>query len=63
MDTSIQLKKYVAMIGEQRVITVLAKNDQDAKDRVSDQLSKPGRYAYLTAWVNAGKVVISEPSN
>jgi len=62
MDT-VTVKQYVAMSGDMRIITVYATDYDDAKNQVINQLSRPGRYMYLQAWIKTGKVIILERSH
>lgn len=53
-----KLYKYVAMIGEMRITSILAKDHNDAVKQAEDALSQAGREFYLKVWVDNGKVVV-----
>lgn len=40
-----------------RIITVLAKDNEDARKKITDQLSHPGRMSILKVWENLGQPV------
>jgi len=39
------------------IISVLARNDEDAKEEVERQLNRHGRRGYYQQWVEGGKIV------
>lgn len=46
--------EYVAIAKDQRIISVLARDYEDAKKQIMKQLSKPGRTAYKEVWIAEG---------
>ena len=51
------MTKYKIMVNGNKVMTVLAKNEDEALVEAKRQLSKPGRYDILNQWVKGGQVV------
>ncbi len=51
------MNMYKVMVNGNKVTTVLAKNENDAKTEAKRQLSKPGRCGILNQWVKGGRVV------
>ena len=52
------MKQYVALDGRgQSIITVAAGDEQEAAERIREQLDRPGRRVYLNKWVEGGAVV------
>jgi hypothetical protein len=52
------MKRYVALDGRGRsIITVVADSEQEAAERIREQLNRPGRRVYLTQWLEGGAVV------
>ncbi len=39
------------------IIGVLADDDEHARERVHEELSKPGRHQYLRQWQDSGEIV------
>ena len=39
------------------IVTVFAENEDQARDKIRDQLDRPGRRGYLKNWIDAGKPV------
>jgi hypothetical protein len=57
------MKRYVALDGRGRsIITVAAGDEQEAAERIREQLDRPGRRVYLTQWLEGGAVVEEKPS-
>ena len=52
------MKRYMALDGRGRsIITVVASDEQEAAERVRDQLDRPGRRVYLAQWLDGGAIV------
>ena len=57
------MKRYVALDGRERsIITVAAGDEQEAAERIREQLNRPGRRAYLAQWLESGRVVEEKTS-
>ncbi len=41
-----------------RIISVLAKDEAEARGKIKEQLSRPGRTGYLSAWEKDGSLII-----
>ena len=50
-------KKYVAMINRMRILSVYAVSEEAAREKVVEQLARPGRSSILFSWRKAGEVV------
>ena len=56
------MKRYMALDGRGRsIITVVASDEQEAAERVREQLDRPGRRVYLTQWLESGAIVKEKP--
>ena len=52
------MKRYVALDGRgQSIITVAAGDEQEAAERIREQLDRPGRRFYLAQWLEGGALV------
>ena len=52
-------KPYVAISQNHRsIITVLARNEDEAREAVREQLNRPGRRAYYNQWKEGGERVV-----
>jgi hypothetical protein len=52
------MKRYVALDGRGRsIVTVAADDEQEAAERIREQLDRPGRRVYLAQWLEGGAVV------
>ena len=52
------MKRYVALDGRGRsIITVVASDEQEAAERIREQLERPGRRFYLAQWLEGGALV------
>ena len=54
------MKRYAAYIGGARVLSVIADTEDEARERVREQLNRPGRRGHLRAWINNGEEVREE---
>ena len=51
--------KFTAVFANgMRIISVLAKNETEARKEITEQLSRPGRTSYLSAWKKDGSLII-----
>ena len=41
-----------------RIISVLAKDEEEARKKIKEQLSRPRRTEYLSAWEKDGSLII-----
>jgi len=41
-----------------RIISVLAENETEARTKITEQLSRPGRTEYLEAWKKEGSLIL-----
>jgi hypothetical protein len=56
------MKRYVALDGRGRsIVTVAAGDEQEAAERIREQLDRPGRRVYLAQWLEGGGVVEEKP--
>lgn len=39
------------------IITVIATSPDEAREKIEEQLNRPGRYGYLQQWIEGGKRV------
>lgn len=54
------MTQYTAVVNQQRIITVIAESEEEARSQVRIELNRnPSRRPYLTAWVNAGEQLIT----
>jgi hypothetical protein len=52
------MKRYAALDGRGRsIITVVASDEQEAAERIREQLERPGRRFYLAQWLEGGATV------
>ena len=52
------MKRYVALDGRGRsIITVVVSDEQEAVERIREQLDRPGRRFYLAQWLEGGALV------
>jgi len=53
------MKTYTAYAFEDgpSIISVGAHGEEEARQKVQEQLDRPGRYGLLVMWVNGGKIV------
>jgi hypothetical protein len=52
------MKRYMALDGQGRsIITVAAGDEEEAVERIREQLDRPGRRVYLNQWLEGGTVV------
>ena len=52
------MRRYVALDGRGRsIITVVASDEQEAAERIREQLDRPGRRVYMTQWLEGGGLV------
>jgi hypothetical protein len=57
------MKRYVALDGRGRsIITVAADDEQEAAEKIREQLDRPGRRVYLAQWLEGGAVVEEKPA-
>ena len=57
------MKIYVALDGRGRsIITVAAGDEQEAAERIREQLDRPGRRVYLAQWLEGGERVGEKPT-
>jgi hypothetical protein len=57
------MKRYVALDRRGRsIITVAAGDEQEAAERIREQLDRPGRRVYLAQWVEGGEHVAEKPA-
>jgi hypothetical protein len=57
------MKRYVALDGRGRsIITVAADDEQEAAERIREQLDRPGRRVYLNQWLEGGSRVAEKPA-
>jgi hypothetical protein len=57
------MKRYVALDGRGRsIITVAAADEQEAAERIREQLDRPGRRVYLSRWLDGGERVAEKPT-
>lgn len=51
--------KFTAVFANgMRIISVLAKNETEARKEITEQLSRSGRTGYLSAWKKDGSLII-----
>jgi len=48
---------YAVMIGQQRIMRVMADDEDAARARAADQLDRPGRRGILRRWRETGEVI------
>ena len=52
------MKRYMALDGRERsIITVAADDEQEAVEKIREQLDRPGRRVYLAQWLDGGAIV------
>jgi hypothetical protein len=57
------MKRYVALDGRGRsIVTVAAGDEQEAAERIREQLDRPGRRVYLAQWLEGGGRVAEKPA-
>ncbi len=39
------------------IVSILARDDDHARQRVAEQLDRPGRRAYYQQWIESGQIV------
>ena len=57
MKTKKTTKKYVALAGNMRILSVIAESKDEARRRIREQLNRPGRRQYLKRWKDDGEQI------
>ena len=48
---------YKATANGKSLVTVIAKNPEDAREKIESALNKSGRYAYYKIWLDDGEKI------
>lgn len=52
------MNRYTALDGKGRsIVTVVARDEQDARRRIREQLDRPGRRDFYRLWVEGGECI------